>query len=277
MGGEGGTATTVRVPGRPRLLDPLRALLQNRELLVTLVERQARLRLKRSFMGVLWPLVAPFFLFALYRFVFGSIFRAPVDDYGIYLFAGLLPWTFLLQTVHDALQSISFELDLVRRAPFPHHLLPLSRVCVMVIPFLVLLVLFVAYLALFSDRGIDASVLPGLAVPVASVVLLVAGLSTVLALLDVFNRDLRYLLHNLLTVWFFLVPIVYHQRMVSDEVRAVTAIDPMRWIIEQFRNVLYHGRFEPVEASVTLLACAALFLGALVAFGRLSVDLAKEV
>ena len=267
----------VRVPGRPGSFSPLRALVRDRELLVTLVERQARLRLKRSFMGVLWPLVAPFFLFALYRFVFGSIFRAPVEDYGVYLFAGLLPWTFLLQTVHDALQSISFELDLVRRAPFAHHLLPLSRVCVMVIPFLVLLLLFVAYLALFSGRGVDPSVLPGLAVPVASVVLLVAALSTVLALLDVFNRDLRYLLHNLFTVWFFLVPIVYHQRMVSDRVRTVTAVDPMRWIIEQFRDVLYHGRFEPLEAGLTLLACGALFVGAMVTFGRLSVDLAKEI
>ena len=277
MAVDGTAAVVERVPGRPGALSALRELASSRELLVTLVERQVRLRLKRSFMGVLWPLIAPLFLFALYRFVFGSIFRAPVEDYGVYLFAGLLPWTFLLQTVHDSLQSISFELDLVRRAPFPHHLLPLSRVVVMVVPFLVLLVLFVAYLALFTERGIDASVLPALVVPLASVVLLVGGLSTVLALLDVFNRDLRYLLHNLFTVWFFLVPIVYHQRMVSERVRAVTAIDPMRWIIEQFRDVLYHGHFDALDSFLTLLACGGLFVGALVVFARLSVDLAKEV
>jgi ABC-type polysaccharide/polyol phosphate export permease len=267
-----------RVPGRPRASAALVDLAGHRELLVTLVERQVRLRAKRSFMGVLWPLLAPLFLFALYRFVFGTVFRAPVADYGIYLFAGLLPWTFLLQTVHDSLQSISFELDLVRRAPFPHHLLPLSRVIVMTVPFLALLATFVVYLALASERGLDLGTLPLLALPLASVLLLVAALSMLLALLDVFNRDLRYLLHNLFTVWFFLVPIVYHQRMVSDRVRTITSIDPMRWIIEQFREVLYHGRVDDLLAPVlTLLACAALFVGALAAFGRLSVDLAKEV
>jgi lipopolysaccharide transport system permease protein len=271
------TGVVTRVPGRPGPLSALRALGSNRELLVTLVERQVRLRLKRSLMGVLWPLVAPLFLYSLYRFVFGSIFRAPVEDYGIYLFAGLLPWTFLLQTVHDALQSISFELDLVRRAPFPHHLLPLSRVAVMVVPFLVLLLLFLGYLVAVSDRGLDVAALPWLLLPLTSVVLLVAALSTLLALLDVFNRDLRYLLHNLFTVWFFLVPIVYHQRMVSDRVRDLTAIDPMRWIIEQFRDVLYRGEVDVLASTVTLLACAALFVGALVVFARLSVDLAKEV
>ncbi len=267
-----------REAGRPGATTALRQLVGSRELLLTLVERQVRLRAKRSFMGVLWPLLAPLFLFALYRFVFGSIFRAPVEDYGAYLFAGLLPWTFLLQTVHDALQSISFELDLVRRAPFPHHLLPLSRVLVMTVPFLALLGTFIAYLALVDSRGLDLSTLPWLLLPLASLLLLVAALSTLLALLDVFNRDLRYLLHNLFTVWFFLVPIVYHQRMVSDRVRDVTAIDPMRWIIEQFRDVLYHGRVDdPLAPVLTLVACGALFVGALAAFSRLSVDLAKEV
>jgi ABC-type polysaccharide/polyol phosphate export permease len=195
----------------------------------------------------------------------------------VYLFAGLLPWTFLLQTVNDSLLSISFELDLVRRAPFAHHLLPLSRVAVMLVPFLALLGLFVVQLALWSERGLELSVLPLLLVPVSSLVLLVAGLSTLLALVDVFNRDMRYLLHNLFTVWFFLVPIVYHRRMVSDLVRRVTSVDPMRWIIEQFRDVLYHGRFEAVPSLLTLAGCAVLFVGALALFGRLSVDLAKEV
>lgn len=266
-----------RVPDRPRLVSALTALVGHRELLATLVERQVRLRAKRSFMGVLWPLIAPLLLFGLYRYVFGSVFRAPVPDYGIYLFAGLLPWTFLLQTVHDSLQSISFELDLVRRAPFPHHLLPLSRVAVMAVPFLALLAGFCVVVAA-SDRGLDLGSLPALALPLTSLFLLVAALSVLLALLDVFNRDLRYLLHNLFTVWFFLVPIVYHQRMVSDRVRALTAVDPMRWIIEQFRQVLYDGDVSDLGApALTLLACALLFVGALVAFSRLSVDLAKEV
>jgi ABC-type polysaccharide/polyol phosphate export permease len=267
-----------RGAGRRPLRAGLADLVSERELLLTLVERQVRLRSKRSFMGVLWPVLAPLLLFALYRFVFGSVFRAPVDDYGAYLFAGLLPWTFLVQAVHDALQSISFEPDLVRRAPFPHHLLPLSRVVVMAVPFLVLLGGFVAHLALLSGRGVAVAALPALALPLASLLLLVAAAAMTLALLDVFNRDLRYVLQNLFTVWFFLVPIVYHQRMVSDRVRAVTAVDPMRWIIEQFRDVLYHGRVDGLLPSVlTLAACTALFLVALTAFGRLSADLAKEV
>jgi ABC-2 type transport system permease protein len=251
---------------------------QRRELLGTLVERQLRLRAKRSMIGVVWPLLSPLFLLALYSFVFSSVFDVPVEEYGVYLFAGLLPWTFLVQTANDSLQSISFEPDLVRRAPMPYHFLPLARVVVMAIPFLVLLGGLIVYVALASDAPFDPALLPWLVLPVSSVILLVATVAMLLALIDVFNRDLRFVLNNLLTVWFYLVPIVYHRRMVSDEVQRITAIDPMHWIVEQFRDVLYDGHVDdPLLPLLTLLASAAVFLGGLWLFRRWAVDLAKDV
>ena len=251
---------------------------RRRELFTTLVERQLRIRSKRSVMGLLWPVLSPLFLLVLYSFVFGAVFDVPIADYGVYLFAGLLPWTFLVQAVNESLQSISFEPDLVRRAPLPHQFLPLARVAVMFLPFLALLIAFVVYVALVSDRPFDPALLPALVLPVTSVTLLVGAVAMLLALLDVFSRDLRYMLNNLLTVWFFLVPIVYHRRMVSDSVEVVTWIDPMRPIVDQFRDVLYEGRIDHWWAHLaTLGACTALFLVGLAVFRRLAVDLAKDV
>ena len=253
-------------------------LLARPELLTTLVERQLRLRAKRSLVGVVWPLTAPVFLYFLYRFVFGSVFDVPVDHFGVYLFAGLLPWTFLVQSMHDSLQSISFEPELVRRAPFPYHYLPLARVAVMALPFAVQLVVFTIVAIVATDAPIDPALLPALAVPVASLFLLVGALAMVISLVDVFNRDLRYVLNNLLTIWFFLVPIVYDRAMVSDAVRTATAADPMRWIVGQFRDVLHEGRIDdPAAHLVTLAVCALVFVGAAALFRRGSVDLAKDV
>jgi ABC-type polysaccharide/polyol phosphate export permease len=180
-------------------------LVGRRELLAVLVERQLRLRAKRSFFGVAWPLIAPLLLLVLYTFVFGRVFDLPLDDYPVFLFAGLLPWTFLVQSVHDGLQSISFEPDLVRRAPFPYAFLPLARVVVMGIPFLALLVAFSVY-SLVTDR-LQPEQIPLLLIPVVSVTAIVATLTMLTALVDVFNRDIRYVLNNVITVWFFLAPI----------------------------------------------------------------------
>ena len=237
-----------------------------------------RLRSKRTVMGVIWPFCAPLFLFGLYRYVFGSVFRVPVEHYGVYLFCGLLPWTFLVQAVHDSLQSISFEPDLVRRAPFPHHFLPLSRVVVMSVPFVSLLVLFAGVVSFAGGSDVDPLLLPVLVVPVVSMVALVAGLSLLLSLVDVFNRDLRYVLHNLLTVWFFLVPIVYHPRMAGGRIQTILEVDPMRHVVGQFRDVLYDGAIDdPLGHALTFVACRAFFAVALAVFRRGAVDLAKDV
>jgi lipopolysaccharide transport system permease protein len=257
-------------------VDARAAGVRRRELLWILVERQLRLRTKRSVLGVVWPIVAPLFLLALYTFVFGSVFDAPIDRYGIFLFAGLLPWTFLVQTVHDALQSISFEPDLVRRAPFPYELLPLSRVVVLVLPFALVLLGFVAWVAVADDLRL--AMLPLLPVAVAALVLLVATLAMLLALADVFNRDFRQVLNNLLTVWFFLVPIVYSARMADDRLELVRAVDPVQRVVGLFRQVLYDGRVTSWSAwVVTPVVCALLFAAGLALFRRLAVDLAKDV
>ena len=72
-----------------------------------------------------------------------------------------------------------------------------------------------------------------------------AGLASVLALVDVFNRDLRFVLNNLLTVWFFLVPIVYARRMADGRLDLVRTVDPMNHVIARFRDVLYDGPRRP--------------------------------
>ena len=120
--------------------------------------------------------------------------------------------------------------------------------------------------------------LPWLVVPVVSLLVIVAALALLLALVDVFNRDLRFVLNNLMTVWFFLVPIVYTQRMTDEHLRFLSWIDPMAWVIKQFQQLLYWG--EPLSvASVVLvpLAAVVIFGAGLVIFRRATIGLAKFV
>jgi ABC-type polysaccharide/polyol phosphate export permease len=258
------------------LADGLRQLVSRRETLRALVERQLLLRRKRAVLGVVWPLLAPLFLLALYSFVFRAVFDVPIARYPAYLFAGLLPWTFLVTSLHQALQSISLEADLVRRARFPHEHLPLAAVAVNLPAFGVLLAGFVGCLAVAGD--LEWRLLPVLALPTAALLLLVSALAMLIALVDVYNRDLRLVLNNLLTVWFFLVPIVYRQDMVPDPLRVLRSVDPMNMIVGQFRYVLYQGEvLRPAHVVLMLLVCAGVFLLSLAVFRRLSGDLAKDV
>jgi lipopolysaccharide transport system permease protein len=246
------------------------------ELLRALVERQLRVRRKRSVLGASWPAVAPILLQMLYVFVFGAVFDVGIPRYAEYLFTGLLPWTFLAQTLGQSVTSISSEPDLIRRSPFPAEMLPITTVFVMGMYFVATLAGFIVFLAV---RGhLVYRVLPALILPVVALFLLVSSISMILALIDVYNRDLRQVLANLLTVWFFLVPIVYRPGMAPSPVRFLRSVDPMNMIVGQFRDILHFGQLSrPLHAGLMLVVCAALFFGCRRVFRSLGRELAKDI
>jgi lipopolysaccharide transport system permease protein len=246
------------------------------DLLVTMVERRVRLRAKRTWIGSIWPVIAPLFLFVLYAYVFHSVFKVHQPHYSLFLFCGLLPWTFLAQTLGDGVQSISNEAVLVRRAAFHHEILPIAAVLTMSIYFLITLAGLIGYLAV---RGqLHPAVLPLVVIPVLALYLLVSGLTVVLAYIDVYNRDLRQVLGNLLTVWFFLVPIVYSQKMVSPDLRFMRSIDPVSIIVGQFRQIFYYGSVtQPAHYAYVVLICGGVFVASLVMARRVSRHLAKDI
>jgi ABC-type polysaccharide/polyol phosphate export permease len=248
----------------------------NFDLLYSLVERQLLLRRKRSMIGAVWPMLGPVMLTALYTFVFNSVFTVPIQKYPIYLFAGLLPWTLLLLSLTGGLTSISSESALIRRAPFPYQLLPVSLVVVNAIPFLVLLVGFVVVDAV--TWKINVWLLPALALPFASLVLLCCALTMVLAAIDVFNHTLRYLLGNVMTGWFFIVPIVYRPDQAGSIANVLRSIDPMNMIIGQFRDILYYGHLSrPGHTVLMVIVCTMSFVVASTVFTRLAPQFPKEL
>ncbi|HAS09434.1 MAG TPA: hypothetical protein DCS55_02775 [Acidimicrobiaceae bacterium] len=255
---------------------PARTAAGDAELLLTLVERQLRVRSKRSMLGMVWPSVSPLVMLALYSYVFNRVFNVPVERYPEFLFAGLLPWAFLSQSVATSIPSLSVEAPLVRRAPFRHELVPMANVLAHALYFVVSTVGFCAYLAWHGRLA--WSVLPALVAPMLAVVVFGAGLCQVLALFDVYNRDLRWVVGNVLTIWFFLLPIVYRPQMVPEGLQFLQSTDPMNMIVGQFRDVLYYGSVSrPGHMALMLIVSAVFFVVCTAVFRRCSGELPKDL
>jgi lipopolysaccharide transport system permease protein len=204
------------------------------------------------------------------------VFDVPIERYPQYLLCGLLPWVFISQTLTRSTASISTEPDLLRKAPFPYELMPMSAVTAQAFNFLITLFIFVAYLGVAGE--LRWATLPALAFPVLAVFLLVASLSLVLALVDVYNHDLRHVLGNVLTIWFFLVPILYRPQMTPESVEFLQSIEPVSLIVTQFRAVLYRGTVGHVDDLMLMFViCIAVLVVCLAGFRRFSHQLPKDI
>jgi ABC-type polysaccharide/polyol phosphate export permease/GT2 family glycosyltransferase len=249
---------------------------RNWHMLRILVQRQLLLLRKRSVLGLLWPVVTPLVMLALYSFVFHSVLNVPIPRYRVFLFAGLLPWSFVSQTLGTAITSLSYDAELIRRARFSYSLLPLASEIAASTYFLATLAVFVGYLGAVGD--LNWSVLPAIVLPVFSLYFLVGAIACVLALIDVYNRDLRQVLSNILTVWFFLTPIVYQQQALHHGLLFTRSVDPLNLIIGEFRDVLYYGRLQrPLHDVIVLFATGGLLLLATSLIKRADASLPKDV
>jgi ABC-type polysaccharide/polyol phosphate export permease len=249
---------------------------QSRDLLFTLVERGLLLRQKRSAIGLFWPVTAPIVMLILYTFVFHRVFHSPIRSYPIYLFCGLLPWTLFTTGASGALSAITGYSDVVRRAPFPYYILPLSSVFSSFLPFAILLVGFIGVVGVIGN--LELALLPFIVLPIIALLLITSAAAMLLSLIDVYNHSMRFLLSNILTAWFFLVPIVYRPDMAGKIGDVLRSVDPINMIVGQFRDILYWGHInKPGQLVLMVVLTALCFVVSLAIFVRVSPEIPKEL
>jgi len=187
-----------------------------------------------------------------------------------------LPWTFFVSALNAANTSISEQTELIRRRSFSYQLLPIASVASVAVFFLANTLIFMVYLTYRGELVFQR--LPYLVLPMITLALFTGSLALALALMDVYNRDMRQILGNLLTVWFFLTPIVYRPNMAIGWATAFKSIDPMQVIIGEFRDVFVYGKISyPLHYVETLLVTLILFLIVNRIFKRLTQNLAADV
>jgi lipopolysaccharide transport system permease protein len=266
------------------LLATARQLLRHRGLLATLVGRELKGRYRGSVLGFFWSLVQPLLLLAVYSFVFGHVFQprtAGADPYPLFLLCGLFPWIWFASALSEGTVSLVANAGLIRRAVFPAELLPVVPVLSNLVHLLLAVPVLALGLLVGRLQGYPVAGWGALALPlvVALELPLIAGLALALAALHAHFKDVRDLLTSVLTLLFFLTPVLYPISAVRiPAIWWVVKLSPATPFTLAYQRALFEGRFpEPMlwveMAAVALVGWA---LGAWV-FGRLRETLVEAV
>ena len=266
------------------MLSAARELLRFRGLLSILVGRELKARYRGSLLGFVWSLVNPLLLAAVYTVVFSVVFRPRfegAEPYALVLLVGLFPWIWVSSSLLEGALSLRANASLIRKAVFPVEVLPTVSVVSNLVHFL--LALPVLAIALVAGRLLGHEVggwwmvlLPAI---VALQIPMLTGLSLGLAALNVHFKDVRDLLANLLTLLFFLTPIIYPVGAIPVSwLQRVVELNPFTPFILSYRSVLFSGLApEPILwLKMVLFSFAGWVLGTLL-FQRLRETLVEAV
>ncbi len=267
--------------GLPRLL---RSLYRKRALVAVLVGRELQARYRGTVFGYLWSLLNPLLLLLVYAVVFTLVIPARVASaapYPLFLFAGLLPWLFFTGALLDASVVLADNGPLLKKVMVEPEVFPAVTVLSHAVHHLLALPVLLLGLALAS--WLTSFSFPSTLVLLPVVLLLwlavTGGLAMAVAALAVHFRDLKDLLHNLFTLWFFLTPIIYTPDVVPAGIlRRLVLLNPITPLVAAYRLVVVEGSWPGwrLWLACLLVAGSSLYLGGLV-FSRLREGLVEAV
>lgn len=268
--GRADQAITVVRARRGWQLINIRELWQSRELIYFLIWRDVKVRYKQTFLGAAWAVLQPATMMVVFTLVFARM--AGVSSgrwpYPVFVYAGLLPWTFFATAVANAGNSVVGSERLVTKIYFPRLAIPFASIGSAIVDFCaafgLLIVLMVYY-------GIPAGMqlLIGLAIFVV-IVLASLGMGALLAALNVVYRDFRYVIPFMIQLWMFATPAVYMQPDdAALSLQSVLVLNPMVGLIAGFRAACLGGPIDYVQLAVSSALAVLMFLAGCLIFRRL--------
>ncbi|MCS6897192.1 MAG: ABC transporter permease [Nitrospira sp.] len=220
----------------------LRELWRSREVLYYLSWRDIKVRYKQTALGILWAFAQPLFAMLVFTLFLGNVagLGAEVPHYALFVFAGMLPWTFFSSAVSQAGNSIIANERLITKVYFPRLLVPFSSVGSVLFDFVLALPLLFALMAWYRTApnwGL-------LVVPLAVFLIIITGMGigALLAALIAVQRDFRYVMYFAVQIWMFATPAVYRPTSAMSEfARTWVPLNPAHGLIENFRQGMLGG------------------------------------
>lgn len=248
-----------------------------RELLFFLAWRDLKIRYKQTALGVLWVVMQPLLLTLIFTVFLGQLARVPSDGvpYPLFIYVGLLPWTFFSSAVGNSGNSLVGNAHLITKVYFPRLVIPAAAVMARLVDFLIAFVILLGLLAFYRvppTRNI-------LMVPALVVIttLLALGLGLLISALNVKYRDIGIALPVLLQLLMFVSPIIYPTSIVPERWRSLYSLNPVMGIVEGFRAAFFGLPFDWPALGVSAAASVVIFVGAMIMFRRVEKNFADLI
>ena len=274
------------------MIKNVRNWMAHRHLLVTMVGRELKARYRGTVLGYFWSFLNPLLLLTVYSVVFGKILPGSSGrihnqditgiNYSLFLFTGLMPWIWFSTSVLDAANVLFVQGNLVKKIRFPVEVLPMMSVAANMMHFLFGMPILMLSVVLLG-KGVTLTWW-ALLLPVIMLIQVVftLGFAFWVSALTAHFRDLKDLINNFLTLWFFGTPIIYafETPQIKNNPLLVwfLSLNPLTHIVEGYQYIFFFGRLPHYrKLGVTLLVGLVLLVSGYRLFDRLRDTFCEEV
>lgn len=241
-----------------------------KELLYFLTKRDIKVRYKQTVLGGLWAIIQPVSTMIIFVIFFGRMAKMQSDGipYPIFVYAGLLPWTYFANALSASSNSLVESANLITKVYFPRVIAPASAALAGLLDFFIAILILGVMMAYYQYfPGIEILLFPFL---VGMTFLCAVGVGLWLSALNVQYRDIRYVVPLLIQLWMFVSPVIYPISMVPKKYHLLMSINPMVGTIEALRSsLLGHQPINWLLLGISAMIISIIFLSGIYYFRRM--------
>ena len=263
-----GEVERVIKPSRGWIAIDWNEIYQSRELFATLVMRDIKVRYKQTVLGVGWAVLQPLASVFIFTIVFSNFQNVKPDaiPYPLFLMAAMIPWTFFMNSVGIAGNSLLSQQALMSKIYFPRIYVPASSVGTYLIDLFIGFGLFGLLMPYYHYApSINLVFLP---LVILLTFLAAFGLGLVFASLLILYRDLRFVMPFVLSMMMYASPIFYQQSILSPKVQVFVSLNPVTGLISAYRWCILGLPLDMKSLSLSIVATLAILVFGLFFFRR---------
>lgn len=232
-------------------------LYQYRELLKTNVKKEIRGKYKGSFLGVLWSFVNPLLMVLVYAIVFPYIMKNTEPNYLIFLIVAIIPWNWFTTVVGQGSGTFIYNSNIIKKVYFPREIMPISIVTSGLVNFLISCAIILIFL-IASGIGISKYIL---FLPIIAFIqyLLSLAIVFVLSAINVYIRDVEYIVNFIVMMLFYATPILYNPSLIGGKLAIIFKCNPMAHIISAYRDIFFYQKM-PNFSALSIVGICSLIL-----------------
>lgn len=213
------------------------------DLILVLTQKEMKVKYKNSFLGYLWSVANPLAFAFVFFIAFKVVMRVQMEDYALFLIAGLFPWQWFANSVTGSPSIFLSNASIIKKVNFPRQVLPFVAVLLDMIHLILAIPVIVIFLIIYN-KSASLTWFIGIPLLLAIQFLLTFGLSLIISSINLFFRDLERLTAIFITLLFYFTPIIYSETMIPEKYKQLINFNPLGPLMVSWRDLFIYGKID---------------------------------
>lgn len=209
-------------------------------LLEEIVKKNFSSKYKDSVLGVMWTILSPLLMMALFTIVFSTLFARSINNYAVYFLCGWCLFHFFISSISSSMVALSGNKYILQTTSAPKYIFVLGGILSEFLNYLIMLILLVVIMFI-THAPFYFPLLLGSIIPIISLFIMIIGLGLVFSIVCVYYTDIKHLWSVISLMLMYASALFYPMDIVSEPFRSYMMLNPLYWAIYQFRCFVYQG------------------------------------